>query len=85
MLWARVAEARRSIGAWLAFYNDERKHQSLGYRTPAEVFTSAQACGHVDNATALTTCPQEEQKKQQEKDSHYEENMVNYQQARKAA
>jgi len=80
-----VAEARRGIGAWLAFYNDERKHQSLGYRTPAEVFAGGQACGHVDNAKALTTCPQEEQQKQKEKDSSREEKKVNYRQARKAA
>ena len=25
-----VAEARRGIGAWLAFYNDERPHQGFG-------------------------------------------------------
>ena len=41
--YASVAEARFGIGAWLAFYNDERKHQSHGYRTPAEVFDSAHA------------------------------------------
>ena len=29
-----VAEAKAGIGAWLSFYNDERQHQSLGYRTP---------------------------------------------------
>ena len=32
------AEARRGIGGWLAFYNDERPHQALGYRTPRAVF-----------------------------------------------
>ena len=58
------AEARRGIGAWLTFYNDERPHQTHGYRTPREVFTDT-ACGHVDNASALTTCPQAQQ--QQEK------------------
>lgn len=35
--YASVAEARRGIGAWLRFYNDERKHQSHGYRTPSEI------------------------------------------------
>src|ERR1700677_3906045 len=35
--YGSVAEARRSIGAWLAFYNDERLHQALDYRTPREV------------------------------------------------
>jgi transposase InsO family protein len=33
-----VAEARRSLGEWLAFYNDVRPHQSLEYRTPREIF-----------------------------------------------
>ena len=32
------AEARSGIGAWLTFYNDERPHQTHGYRTPREVF-----------------------------------------------
>ena len=31
-------EARQRIGAWFDFYNDERPHQALGYRTPAVVY-----------------------------------------------
>ena len=31
--YATVAEAKTGIGAWLDFYNEERQHQSLGYRT----------------------------------------------------
>jgi putative transposase len=31
-------EARVGIGEYLRFYNSERPHQALGYRTPAEVF-----------------------------------------------
>jgi putative transposase len=80
-----VADARRSIGAWLTFYNDERKHQSHDYRTPSEIFASAQACGHVDNGRALTTCPQEEQKQQKEKDSLFEEDVVACRQSHEAA
>ena len=56
-----VAEARGGIGKWLLFYNDERLHQALGYQTPREIFEAAPACGHVDNARALTTCPQAQQ------------------------
>ena len=33
-----VAEARGGIGKWVLFYNDERLHQALGYRTPREIF-----------------------------------------------
>lgn len=33
-----VPEARAGIGAWFRFYNHERPHQSLGYRTPAGLY-----------------------------------------------
>lgn len=33
-----VPELERGLGAYFAFYNHERLHQSLGYRTPAEVY-----------------------------------------------
>ncbi len=32
------SEARKGIGAYLDFYNRERPHQALGYRTPRQVF-----------------------------------------------
>ena len=51
MAYGSVAEARRSLGVWLAFYNDVRPHQSLDYRTPREIF-EAVACEYVDNAAA---------------------------------
>ena len=31
-------EARKELEAYFHFYNNQRPHQSLGYRTPAEVF-----------------------------------------------
>jgi putative transposase len=62
--YGAVIEARRSIGKWLEFYNDERPHQALDYRTPREIF-EGEACEHVDNASAslrdtsaLPTCSQ---------------------------
>ena len=36
--YASVAEAKAGIGSWLAFYNEERQHQSLGYRTPRQAY-----------------------------------------------
>ena len=33
-------EARAGLGQYFCFYDTERPHQTLGYRTPAEVFTS---------------------------------------------
>ena len=38
-----VAEARVGINAYLEFYNRRRPHQSLGYRTPAQVYQKGQA------------------------------------------
>jgi putative transposase len=55
--YATVAEARRGIGGWLSFYNEERPHQALEYRTPREVFLGMPACGDVDNK-GLPTSPQ---------------------------
>jgi putative transposase len=34
-----VPELERGLRAYFAFSNGERLHQSLGYRTPAEVYT----------------------------------------------
>jgi putative transposase len=65
--YGSAAEARRNLGAWLAFHNDERPHQSLDYRTPREIFEGV-ACEHVDNTSAslrdapvLSTCSQAHQ------------------------
>jgi putative transposase len=38
-----VEDARRGLGDYFALYNSERPHQSLGYRTPAEVYFGRQA------------------------------------------
>ena len=35
---ANATEARRELGAYFRFYHNQRPHQALGYRTPAEVF-----------------------------------------------
>jgi hypothetical protein len=49
--YGSAREARLGIGGWLAFYNDDRPHQALDYRTPRAVFEDT-ACNHVDNAPA---------------------------------
>jgi putative transposase len=68
--YASVPEARQGIGAWLSFYNDQRKHQALDYRTPGEIYRAAGvACGYVDKARALTTSPQA-LPQQEERDSN---------------
>lgn len=36
--YTTVWEAERSIGAYINRYNNERLHESLGYKTPAEIY-----------------------------------------------
>ena len=36
--YASVTEARAGIDGWFRFYNHERLHQSLDYRTPAALY-----------------------------------------------
>ena len=67
--YADGREAKAGIGEYFAFYNERRLHQALGYRAPMAVWrddAARQACGHVDNANALTTCPQGEKHNQTE-------------------
>jgi len=40
-------EARLGIGAYLDFYNRERPHQALDYRTPGQVFEEGQPRTHI--------------------------------------
>jgi putative transposase len=39
--YALVPEARAGIGKWFQFYNHDRPHQSLEYRTPAECYRAS--------------------------------------------
>lgn len=74
--YASVAEARLGIGAWLAYYNNERKHQALGYKTPHEIFEAARPVDiWTTQERALPTSPQAQQQ-QQERDSIYEKKVV---------
>ena len=43
--YANASEARRELGAYFRFYNDQRPHQALGYRTPAECSTGSRKPG----------------------------------------
>jgi transposase InsO family protein len=36
--YANGWQAEKSLGRYFAFYRNERPHQALGYRTPAEVY-----------------------------------------------
>jgi putative transposase len=63
--YADGCEAKAGIANWIAFYNGRRLHQALGYRAPMAVWREgmqdAKAVDMMDNADALTTCPQQQQ------------------------
>lgn len=51
-----VAEYKKLLPVFVHWYNYLRPHQSLGYRTPADVL-NMNPYGYVDKATALTHIP----------------------------
>jgi len=60
--YATVAEAKAGIGSWLSFYNEERQHQSLGYRTPRQIYQEGLwICGRsaLPNGCASPASPSE--------------------------
>jgi putative transposase len=63
--YADGREAKDGVTSWMEFYNARRLHQALGYRTPMAVWlegtTARRAVDMLDNAVALTTCPQQQQ------------------------
>lgn len=50
--YADGREAKTGIASWIAFYNDRRLHQALGYRTPTAVWRERM---HADKAVAWWT------------------------------
>ena len=65
--YADGREAKAGIAEYFVFYNEQRLHQALGYRAPMAVWRKGAApgaYGHMDNACALTTCPQADQNQQ---------------------
>ena len=54
--YSNGSEARIGIDAYLELYNRERPHQSLDYRTPAQVFASGRPLGCLpDQASVLSS------------------------------
>ena len=72
--YADGREARAGIGSWMEFYNERRPHQAMANQTPmavwrkgiekAEATEAVDMTLRLDNARALTTCPQQKQKQQ---------------------
>lgn len=54
-----VRELKEKLRTFIKWYNEERLHSSLDYKTPKEFLEEAQiqACGKVDNAYAFPTFP----------------------------
>jgi len=53
--YANPKEARRGIGGYFDFYNHRRPHQSLDYRTPAEVYFQTAAARQKPTAVNKST------------------------------
>jgi putative transposase len=54
--YENVAAAQASLRSYFVFYNERRHHQSLGYRTPAEVYAegnSSPSRGRDDNSKVV--------------------------------
>ena len=69
--YADGCEAKAGIASWITFYNGRRPHQALDNRTPMAVWRQGMtgpfgtaAVDMLDNARALSTCPQPQQQQQ---------------------
>lgn len=68
--WDTVDELRLALKEYFVFFNTERYHQALNYKTPKEVYFGEDAtqsvtklmdlisCGNVENSSSLHTVPQ---------------------------
>jgi putative transposase len=61
-----MTELKSMLSSFIHWYNEERLHSSLKYKTPMEVLKMAelQAYGYVDNSNELPTSPQAPQQPQ---------------------
>ena len=68
-IFTSLAQARAELAIWREDYNHERPHGSLGWQTPAQVAALHRIwpVDLMDNADALTTTPQVQQQKKDQK------------------
>ena len=55
--YENVAEARQGIAAYFEFYNHQRLHQALAYRTPRQVFDEALRLASLARGKNAGACP----------------------------
>jgi Integrase core domain len=55
--YENVAEARQGITAYFEFYNHQRLHQALAYRTPRQVFDEAAPLASSARGKNAGACP----------------------------
>ena len=55
--YENVAEARQGITAYFEFYNYQRLHQALAYRTPRQVFDEAAPLASSARGKNAGACP----------------------------
>jgi transposase InsO family protein len=55
--YENVAEARQGIAAYFEFYNHQRLHQALAYRTPRQVFDEAPRLASSARGKNAGACP----------------------------
>jgi putative transposase len=60
--YGNVEEARQNLGGYFYLYNQERLHQAMGYRTPAEVHFGISGCG-CNNVTGVNKKEKEAKRK----------------------
>ncbi len=57
--YASPKEARQGLTRYITFYNDERPHQALGYKTPAEIYhNTTRTTEGTDGQTPIPLAPQ---------------------------
>ena len=62
-----VFEAKAGIANWLGFFNNERRHQALNYKTPKDLYEedvpldSITKCGALSLSTVINLIPKQEQ------------------------
>ena len=62
--YQKVPEVRAGISTYFRFYNEERPHQALGYRTPREVFESrGLPAGEADDTAETISAQQEPERR----------------------